>query len=232
MSCARHADAILEHALGEPASAELESHLRICEDCRAALDRERRLVGSIDGELRAAMAVSPDASLAPRIRAAAADRPSARPAWTLFRLMPVAAALAAVITIVLLRQPKPADPAIPLARAAASSASLPSPSVADSPRAVPSSPAVATKRAPGPRVQQSHAASVRLEPEVLVVPGEAELVRRFVATLQTRGIAERSALVARTEAASAELSIPPLEEIPLLDVKPLASADPKETIHD
>jgi hypothetical protein len=65
-----------------------------------------------------------------------------------------------------------------------------------------------------------------------VVPGEAELVRRFVATLQARGIEERAALVAPNEAA-AELSIAPLEEIPLLDVKPLASSpDPKETIHD
>jgi len=216
MGCDVHADAILEHALGEPASAELQAHLRECDPCRAALEREQRLVGRIDGELRQAVAVVPSVEFLPRVRQRAASRTETQFAPWMRWLVPVAATLALVTW---LRQPT----AIPAAQPVATSSVVPRPEI---PVPVPTAPAkpapprMAAVRTPAPR---------RPQPEVLVPPGEEALLRRFVATLRS-GRFDGSALVQPDAAPPPDLGIVPLAEMPSLDLKPLTAESNTEGV--
>jgi len=214
MSCDRHADAILEHALGEPASLELQGHLQSCAGCRAALERERRLVGRIDGGLREALAVSPSPELLPRVRQAVGET-TARRAWPWLRWVPSAAALVLVIAAVASLRNRASSNPTPL-----TAAGIPQPAIAEQPRpaARPVESTPASRR--GPLVRPAPARAAVL-PEVLVPAGESELIRRYAAALRTR-------YVLQGQPPSPELAIQSLEEIPALEVKALtSSADPE-----
>jgi hypothetical protein len=216
MSCARHADAILEHALGEPASLELQAHLRECETCRAALEHERQLVGSIDNELRATLDVAPSPEFLPRVRQAAASETETRSAPWLRWLLPVAAMLAVVTW---LRQPTPVPPQPAATLSVAPRREIPVPVPAAT--VTPAPPRTAAVRRPAPRLPQ---------PEVLVPPGEEALLRRFVATLRA-GRVDGTALVQPEAAPPPDLGIAPLAEAPSLELKPLtAESNPEGVI--
>ena len=216
MSCARHADAILEHALGEPASADLQAHLGACDACRAALEHERRLIGRIDGELRATLEVAPSPEFLPRVRQAAASETETRSAPWLRWLMPVAAMLALVTW---LRQPTPVPP-----QPAATLSTAPrreNPIAASGVAPTPAPPRTAAVRRPAPQLPQ---------PEVLVPPGEEALLRRFAATLRA-GRVDGTALVQPDAAPPPDLGIAPLAEAPSLELKPLtAESNPEGVI--
>jgi hypothetical protein len=220
MGCNVHADAILEHALGEPASAELQAHLRECDPCRAALEREQQLVGRIDGELSEALAVTPSPALLPRVRQAVRT-PTAQSAWSWPRLLPIAAGLAAVATLLVLRgrpeavpSEQPATPAIAVARPP----DPPSPSLA-----VPTP-------VPGRVVRPATVRQKPLQPEVLVPPGEAELVARYAAAVRAQRIEAPPAGV--EDARSQELVVPLLQQIVPLEVKSLADVNPEGVDHE
>jgi putative zinc finger protein len=71
MDCKRLKDRLSDRALGgldRPGEGELRAHLEACPDCRAALERERRLVGAIDRGVRAHLAAEPSPELAARVR--------------------------------------------------------------------------------------------------------------------------------------------------------------------
>lgn len=223
MSCERYADALLEHALGEPAPLELESHLRCCAACRGALERERRLLGKIDGELRDAVSVSPSPELLPRVRARVADAAATGRPWRLFWLLPAAAGLVALVAAVSLRQPSGAQ-----ATQASSAAPPAAARVAEATRPVPEARGSAGDLPAKPIVRRPRTQRTRTEPEVLVPPGEEELVRRFVVALRARRPDETGIVAGETQPGSPALAIPLLEEIPPLEVKPLtASNDPE-----
>ncbi len=64
-------DRLSDRALGgvdRPSEGELRAHLEACPDCRATLERERRLVGAIDRGVRAHLAAEPSRNLAARVR--------------------------------------------------------------------------------------------------------------------------------------------------------------------
>lgn len=213
MSCERYADALLEHALGEPAPPELEAHLAGCVACRAALHREQRLLGRIDGELHEAISVTPNPEFLPRVQARVADAAATGRPWRLFWLLPVAASVVALVAAVSLQKPS-APPAAP--RVAESTRPIPEARVS-----VPAPPA-------RPLVRQPRLERAKSEPEVLVPPGEEELFRRFVGALQARRVDASGVVAGDTQAPSAELAIPTLDQIPPLEVKPLPSGlDPE-----
>lgn len=225
MSCERYADALLETALGEPAPPELLSHLRACVACGQALERERGLVGRIEGELREAVSVTPSPALLPRVRAQVRDVAADSRPWRLFWLLPVAAGLVAVAAAVALRQSS--EPAAIQARSAVSAA------VAESPRPIPEARVSVPSLPTRPFVRQPRLARAKTEPEVLVPPGDEELVRRFVVALRARRPDETGIVAGETQPGSPALAIPLLEEIPPLEMKPLtAGTDPKESIDD
>ncbi len=219
MSCANFAEAILEHALGEPATPELQAHLRSCEACRAALERERRLVGTIDDGLSEALAVAPSPALLPRVRQAVGT-PRAHSAWSWPRLLPIAAGLAAVATLLVLRgRPE----AVPSERPA-------TPAIAVAARPDPPSPSVAVPAATPVRVVRPATEPPRKppQPEVLIPPGEAELLARYAAAVRVRRIAP----VGVEDARSQELAVPQLRQIAPLEVTPLTDVNPEGVDHE
>jgi len=222
VSCERWADAILEQALGAPASPELESHLRSCDGCRDALQRERRLLGRIDGELSEAVSLTPSPTFLPRVRERVATEAPGRRWWTLPVLLPVAASVVVVIAGLSLMRRPPSRPQI------VEAPPLPSPRAAVS--VEPVAPSAAATRVAPPRVERRRLER-RTEPEVLVPPGEEELTRRFVVALRARRADETGVVAGEPE--SPNLAIPLLAEIPPIEVKPLTSGtEPKEPIDD
>src|SRR5262245_46683042 len=134
MSCERHSDALIEHALGAPAPSELQEHLRGCHECRSSLERERRLVAALDDELRAALDVTPSPNLLPRVRAAATEEAARRSTPWLRWLWPLAAAAATLALLAWLRQPvEPPQPAVTTARFEPARDTSPPPRVAEAP---------------------------------------------------------------------------------------------------
>jgi hypothetical protein len=213
MSCARFADAILEHALGEPAPAELQSHLRGCAACSAALERERQLAGRLDGELRAALDVAPSAALLPRVRARAAAHAERRSSPWLRWLLPVAAAAATLALVAWLRQPTTLPPGPAAAARVEPRRETPAPLA----------PVVVART----RSAKPSPAARPADPEVLVPPGQEAALLRFVATMRSGRV--DAAALAQPDAA--ELAIAPLAELPALEVKPLAAdANPEGVI--
>ncbi len=225
MSCERYADALLEMALGEPSPPELVGHLRSCAACREALQRERGLVGRIDGELRDAVSVSPSPELLRRVRARARGAAASGRPWRLFWLLPVAAGLVALVTAVSLRQPSGSQPtqagnALPPA----------APRVAESTRPIPE---VSAGGAPAkPVAHRPQTQRTTAEPEILVPPGEEELVRRFAAALQARRVDASAVSGGDTQPRSPELAIPLLQEIAPIEVKPLTPVNSEGVDHE
>ena len=76
MACRRHRNAITEVAMValDPArEAELATHLTTCADCRASLERERRLLATIDRNIRASLATELSPGFAARLRGRLAE---------------------------------------------------------------------------------------------------------------------------------------------------------------
>jgi hypothetical protein len=219
MSCERHADAILEHALGEPAPPELEAHLRSCAACREALQRERRLLGGIDGELRDAVSLVPSPAFLPRVRERVAREADAR-TWTWSRLVPAGAVAATLAIGAWLLQSSPKPPSSAVVRVEPRRETpAPSPAVVEVPRRSEAS-AVSMARKSRP---------ARSEPEVLVPPGEEAALLRFVATIRA-GRVDATALVQEPAPPPPDLGIAPLAELPPLEVKPLTAETNSEGV--
>ncbi|HKC10506.1 MAG TPA: hypothetical protein VKI41_00460, partial [Vicinamibacteria bacterium] len=70
MACERYQSDLREAALGEPLSAELESHLEACPSCRAELREEQALLRAIDQGLAAGLGIEPSAAFPARVRRA------------------------------------------------------------------------------------------------------------------------------------------------------------------
>jgi len=176
MSCERHRPMLMDVALGAPAPAELASHLARCPQCRAALEREQRLVGRIDAEVQATMQDQPSVTFLPRMRERLAESPATPRRWLVFWLVPAAVGLL-FASLIVDRRPDPAP--IP-EHAAATEPPLPSPS-----RAIPApTGSVATRPA---TIRAARARPLpRTVPEVLVPPAEREALRLYMRDLHSR----------------------------------------------
>src|SRR5690349_16672120 len=75
MACRRHRNAITEVAVAlDPArEAELATHLTTCADCCVSLERERRLLATIDRNIIASLAAELSPGFAVRLRARVAE---------------------------------------------------------------------------------------------------------------------------------------------------------------
>lgn len=199
MSCSRWRSALVETALGAPAPAGLPEHLGSCASCRAGLEAERLLLGRIDAELVAALDVAPSPELAARVRQRVAESPPARPWWMPW-LVPAGVGLAMLALGILVGRrgaaPGP-GPAPRLAVAEVSPAPVtPSAHVAAEPTPV-EPPATPAQPKPAPATAAAPARTVvrAPEPEVLVPPGQHELVMRFARDVRQPRV-DRSALLA------------------------------------
>ena len=106
MACHRFTGAIGDRALGAPLDADAASHLAACAACQALLERDERVLATIDVALAEIATTMPSPHFVSRLRAHVADRSrqSPRRAWW----MPAAAvaALVAAAAIVTMRAPR------------------------------------------------------------------------------------------------------------------------------
>ena len=83
MSCERYAQAIEDHACGADLAAAAAAHLDSCMRCAAAFEAQRRALEDLEAELQRAVAIDPSPAFAPGVRAGI-DRASSagyRLAW-------------------------------------------------------------------------------------------------------------------------------------------------------
>jgi anti-sigma factor RsiW len=66
-ACARWREELIDHALGQPASAALSAHLATCAGCAAALADWRAGIGRLDAGVRALVAREPSSNLRTRV---------------------------------------------------------------------------------------------------------------------------------------------------------------------
>ena len=223
MSCPSYRGALLDVALGTPASPGLLAHLGSCSACREALERERGHVSRIDRELRSALEAEPSPGFLPhaRRRAAEKERP---PAWlSLPWLVPAGIGLAVLMGGILVgRRSTPP----PVAQEPAIIRPTPAP-----PRESPAPDVAAAAPAPGRRPiapQPARSEPIRpppREPEVLLPAGEEAAFQRFVQDMQERRVDRISLLAAGLETGDVESIAVAAVEVEPLAIEPLSRSD-------
>lgn len=245
MACERFRNALADVAAGEPATAAVDAHLATCEACRDELLALRRALAVVDAGMAELASAEPSPGLAARIRQAVdASEPggSARREWPWLALrlgwpwpaVAVAATLLVAAAVVIGRGQAPA----PGPRVAGE---LPhAPTTASAPVVEPSrepviprgcgltgpegSAGTAEPSSPGRDVAPRD--DKPPEPEVLVPPGEGEVLLRFAAHVRPRVVSSDSLLVADM---SGPLAEPKGVEIQPLVIAPLDPAEPSGT---
>jgi hypothetical protein len=175
MSCERYEEELIDHALGQAASAALEAHLVACAGCRGRVEEERRLAGTIDGMLSAGLAIDVPATFARAVQArieANRWRGWRRVAWVSGGLA-AAAALALAIGL-RATQVRSVDPVARASTAAPTARE----SISPSPM-----PTIVTPRVAEARKRPRSLAPPRSEPEILVPPEQQAAVERLLANL-------------------------------------------------
>ena len=232
MDCERARAELAARLLGEEAAlgtAELDVHLAGCSACAAMFAREQLLVGAIDLGLRAVAAVEPSPGAEAALRARiAAGVPTPRRGvgrWWI----PLAAAAAATVALVVISQPRRGDGPRSVV------AELASPTVAAMaarPMEPPTAAAPREETAVVPRLATSRAVEVVTPPvrskagrrprprdrEVVVPPGQWQAVADLMAVLWT-GPAEMAVAVPRTELVGLRPAAP--IELATLGVEPI-----------
>jgi hypothetical protein len=243
MPCERYRNALTDAAAGGPLPAALGAHLAACEACRAELLALRRALAVADAEMAELASAEPSPGLAARIRQAVDASETGGSArreglWLALRLLlpwpAVAATLLVALAIVLGRstgptpgsrvaadvaQPQPTDSAQvaePTGEPVIPRDAVPAGPEGSAEAADPSSPG----RDVAPRGDEPS------EPEVLVPPGEGEVLLRFAAHVRPRVVSSDSLLVADM---SEPLAEPKGVEIQPLVIAPLDPAEPSGT---
>lgn len=221
MACERYKDWVTHAALDAlPAGREAEwrGHLETCPGCRAALERERRLLRAIDRGLAASVDTEPSPEFAARVRQRIAAEPAGWSLW-LPRWLPSAAGAIAVLALLgvwfAIRAPRPPLGVLDT-REALVIAREPVPRPAPERTAGPVRPSE-------PQSPRAGRGDDRPEPEVLVPPGQWEaMMQLYNAAQQGRvdagALFYRRALLEQVAAElvpPAELKVKPLEVIPL-----------------
>lgn len=103
-ACDEWREQVMDHALGQSASAELRAHLSTCSACAEALGAWRARAGLLDATIRQAVAAEPGAGLAQRILARIDSRhaPPGR-SWR-WRVAAAGLATAAAVALVAFEQ--------------------------------------------------------------------------------------------------------------------------------
>ena len=224
--CKKFAEWLTDAAVGMVAAddeRELLAHVRECASCREAYQHARELANFVDRGLESLVAGEPSAQFGSRLRARIAkERSAARTNWFTWRPAAAALALAALIAaVVLLRTPQRRMPQVIPVRTA--------PDVARSSKLPASEPLTKTQIShaqaePAARVglRRQFAASrvpalrgfVQREPEVLVPPGQLQLLVQFASDIRS-GRIDGKQLIAADAQVRKPLNIAPLAIAPL-----------------
>lgn len=220
------ADAI-SGLLSDSQRSEFEKHIGDCAACRAEFQRTEKLLGKIDQNLRAALAVAPSPQLLANLRQSIAAEPQRSASWFgghyRFAAAVACSAFAAVLlaVIVLHRANRPVTNFAPHPKIVNSAPAhvTAAPSHSTSAESIPLRPP-AHARLSKPRLAVARHELLRnprhhsTEPEVIVQPGQMQAILQFVA--QTRkGEIDGVKIEEGIQAAQKPLEIKPLEIAPL-----------------
>jgi hypothetical protein len=104
-ACSEWREALIDHALGQPASAALEAHLPACTGCSQALETWRQKTAELDAAVQQRSAAEPRAYGAERVLARIRQVQTARPSFG--RIALAALILAVCLVVVLYRRNRP-----------------------------------------------------------------------------------------------------------------------------
>jgi len=219
MDCQRYEAALREHALGEPLSPALETHLASCEACREKLAVEQRLGTAIDTTLGRLRQVEPSPAFLARARTAARDGSLASPrfgwlgrvAWSPILAVVVLALALGVIVARGTLSPEPPRATLPSSAPPSARPTLPEPAASAS---LSRPPTVSAPDVP----RRARAPEDRLA--VLVPPGQEEAIVRLASLVAAGAATPPASLVNPPDPTqpltpSVELSLPPLAIEPL-----------------
>jgi hypothetical protein len=216
MSCERYAQAIEDHACGADLAAAAAAHLDSCMRCAAGFEAQRRALEDLEAELQRGVAIDPSPAFAPGVRAGI-DRASSAG----YRLAWLAAPLAvgaAIAIAVLVGAPgdRPAGPATPPKPAPAPASSTIARATPDRPATVPAVPVPVADRAATDRRRRSRPIPQPAEPEIIVPPGQARALARYMALVR-RGTIDAAVLIQPPAElqAPADLVVDPLTVAPI-----------------
>lgn len=211
-------------SLSESRRGEFEAHIGDCAACRAEFQRTEKLLGKIDQNLRAALAVEPSPQLLANVRQSIAAEPQRSRRWLTRNVWVTAgasAALAVLLIAVMLHRrnsPQPSYAPRPVIANAAPAHAPAAPSHGTSVENIPlrpstrvhsSKPQLAVARQELATNPRRHA-----EPEVIVQPGQMQAILQFVA--ETRdGKINGGEIEEGIKAAEKPLGIKPLDIAPL-----------------
>ena len=215
MSCEHYAQAIEDHACGADLAAAAAAHLDSCVRCAAAFEVQRRALEDLEAELQRAVAIDPSPAFAPGVRAGIDSASSAG-----YRLAWLAAPLgigAALAIAVLLGAPgnRPAELAGTRKPAPPSSPSTIARNSPSSPTVAPAV-AIGVRQAAADTRRRSRAIPRPAEPEIIVPPGQARALARYMALVR-RGTIDAAVLIQPPAElqAPADLVVDPLTVAPI-----------------
>ncbi len=220
MACREYEDELRELAAGGLApvrEAHVRAHVVGCAACRKAFEAETRLLAAVDAALREEINAEVPASLAARIRIAAAEEPERlQAAWWRWPVVAGTAVAAVVLMMVLQMWERRVTRQGPVTGVPTVERQSP-PELARAERTIPNRGRRAViVRATG----RGAAAAARRQPNVLVPAEEQAAFARFAESLQAPGSSARGLLRVNAGDEARLLPIAPME-LARLDVKPL-----------
>lgn len=212
-------------SLSDSRRGEFEKHVGDCAACHAEFQRVESLLGRIDQNLRAALAVEPSPQLLANVRQSIAAEPQRSTSWfgsnRRFAAVACAACAAVLLAVTVLhRGNEPSRHYVSHTRIVNSVPArvAPPPGRSASAESIPPG-ATARSHSNKPRLavaRQGLAMNPRhdVEPEVIVQPGQMQAILQFVAQMR-KGEIDGAKIEEGIQAAQKPLEIKPLEIAPL-----------------
>jgi hypothetical protein len=231
MACDRFAGELNDHAVGAPLGTAAAAHLATCSSCQLRLERETRLMATIDFAIEQVGSARPAADYQVRLREKASVRiQSRRGRWLATATVAAAAVLVAIaLDVRPSRRATGAPQEAPLVTVAGKAPAAIQ-EKATPPLAAAARPSRNSTTRPDARTVPGR--NVRRDAEVLVPTGQPEVIARLLASLSAQEPGVASQLVGRAarradvyQAAEAPVSVSPIR-IDAVDIPELRAPEP------
>jgi hypothetical protein len=232
MACDRFTRELNDHALGAPLGPAASAHLATCSSCQLRLERETRLMATIDVAIEQVGSARPAADFQVRVREKASVRvQSGRGRW-LLATGTVAAAAAVLVVIALVVRPGRRAASTPQSGPRVIVAGKAPTVAAEAPPPMTAAAQPARNPMTRPDVSAVPRRNVRGDADVLVPTGQPEVIARLLASLSGQEPGVASQLIGRAatradvfQSAEAPVSVAPIR-IDAVDIPELRAPEP------